>query len=73
MLLGKTKKMIEEREKELQMYLSNNYKDEAYKSFMQYKDVINSLYEEGKIGQKDYEKLDKKIQELTKMFTKYKH
>lgn len=73
MLLGKTKKMIEEREKELQMYLSNNYKDEAYKSFMQYKGVINSLYEEGKIGQKDYEKLDKKIQELTKMFTKYKH
>ena len=73
MLLGKTKKMIEEREKELQMYLSNNYKDEAYKSFMQYKDVINSLYEEGRIGQKDYEKLDKKIQELTKMFTKYKH
>lgn len=73
MLLGKTKKMIEEREKEMQMYLSNNYKDEAYKSFMQYKGVINSLYEEGKIGQKDYEKLDKKIQELTKMFTKYKH
>lgn len=73
MLLGKIKKMIEEREKEMQMYLSNNYKDEAYKSFMQYKGVINSLYEEGKIGQKDYEKLDKKIQELTKMFTKYKH
>ncbi len=73
MLFGKTKKLIEEHEKEMEQYLSNNYKDEAYKAFMQYKGTVYSLRDEGKIGDRDFKKLDDKIHELAKMFTKYHH
>ena len=71
MLLGKTKKRIEEKETEIKLNLSNNYKDTAYKSYLEYVDVINEFKENGKIGDKDYEKLSLKIEEYKKVFKNY--
>ncbi len=71
MLLGKTKKRIEEKEAEIKLNLSNNYKDTAYKSYLEYIDVINEFKENGKIGDKDYEKLSLKIEEYKKVFKNY--
>ena len=71
MLLGKTKKRIEEKEAEIKLNLSNNYKDTAYKSYLEYIDVINEFKENGKIGDKDYEKLSLKIDEYKKVFKNY--
>lgn len=73
MLMGKTKKIIEQKDKELYQYLSNNYKDEAYNSFKEYEKLIYALHEEGKIGDKDFGKFCTKIEEYTKMFKKYHH
>ena len=71
MLLGKTKKRIEEKEAEIKLNLSNNYKDTAYQCFVEYVDVINELKGNGKIGDKDYEKLVTKIEEYKKTFKNY--
>lgn len=71
MLLGKTKKRIEEKEAEIKLNLSNNYKDTAYKTYLEYVDVINELKENGKINDKDYEKLSYKIEDYKRTFKNY--
>ena len=68
MLLGKTKKRIEEKEAEMKLYLSNNYKDSAYKSYLELIDIVNELKQNGKIGDKDYGKLTLKIEDYKKTF-----
>ena len=40
MLLGKTKRTIEEKEAAIQLNLSNNYKDSAKKAFEEYVAII---------------------------------
>lgn len=73
MVIGKTKKMIEQKEKEFNQYLSNNYKDEALRCFKEYEELLRNLVSEGKISQKDYEKLIPKIEGYRRMFKNYHH
>ena len=46
MVIGKTKKMIEQKEKELYQYMSNNYKDEALRCFKEYEELLRNLVSE---------------------------
>lgn len=71
MLFGKTKKLLEEKEKEIILNLSNNYKDSAYEAYTQYMKLINQLKDEGKIGERDFEKLNSKILEFRVKFKSY--
>ena len=73
MVIGKTKKMIVQKEKEFNQYLSNNYKDEALRCFKEYEELLRNLVSEGKISQKDYEKLIPKIEGYRRMFKNYHH
>lgn len=72
MLFGKTKKMIEDKESEMRLNLSNNYKDAAYKSFLEWKDVVESLKNTGKLGDRDYEKIQSRIEEFEIKFKNMK-
>lgn len=71
MLLGKTKKAIEGKENDIRLNLSNNYKDTAYKEYLEYVDIINGFRSEGKISEKDYAKLAVKIEEFKKILKDY--
>lgn len=73
MLIGKTKKIIEQKEKEIHQYLSNNYKDEALKTFREFEQLLSNLHSEGKLGDKDYAKFNSKLEDYRKMFKKYHH
>ena len=71
MLLGKTKKMIEYHENEIRLNLSNNYKDTAYKEYLEYVNLINTYRSEGKISERDYDKLNVKIEEFKRKLKDY--
>lgn len=73
MIIGRIKKVIEQKEKELYQYLSNNYKDEAFKTFKEYEQLIDNLHVEGKLSDKDYAKFGVKLEDYRKMFKKYHH
>lgn len=70
MLFGKTKKLIEDKESEIKLNLSNNYKDAAYKEYMELVNIIEELKANGKIGDKDYDKLTVKLADYKKIFDK---
>lgn len=61
MLLGKTKKVIEGKETEMKLFLSNNYKDSAYKAYQEFEAIVEEFKSNGKISDKDYSKLMSKI------------
>ncbi len=71
MLFGKTKKVVEDKEAEIKLNLSNNYKDAAYKSFQELVSIINDLRNDGKISDKDFEKLSSRVEEYKKKFKNY--
>lgn len=71
MLFGKAKKMIEDKEAEIKLNLSNNYKDTAYKGYLEYVQIINDLKENGKISDRDFEKLSYKVEDYKKIFKNY--
>ena len=73
MIIGKTKKVIEQKEKELSQYLSNNYKDEALRTFTEYEQLINNFHTEGKLNDRDYGKFSIKIEDYKRMFKRYHH
>lgn len=70
-LFGKTKKMLEDKEAEIKLNLSNNYKDTAYKGYLEFVQLINDLKENGKIGDRDFEKLSYKVEDYKKIFKNY--
>lgn len=70
MLFGKTKKIIENQESIIKLDLSNNYRDSAYQSYLEYVKMIEDLRNEGKINDKDFEKLNAKIEEYKAMLKK---
>lgn len=72
MLLGKTKRTIEEKEAAIQLDLSNNYKDSAKKAFEEYVAIIEQFKENGKLSSKDYEKLTLKIKDYSEKFKRMK-
>ncbi|MBQ3584379.1 MAG: hypothetical protein IJA27_06665 [Lachnospiraceae bacterium] len=63
--------MLEDKEAEMKLFLSNNYKDSAYKAYLEYAQLINDLKENGKIGEKDYEKLSLKVEDFKRLFKNY--
>lgn len=71
MLFGKTKKLLEDKESEIKLFLSNNYRDSAYKGYLEYVQLVEDLKANGKIGDRDYEKISSKISDYTKIFDKY--
>lgn len=71
MLFGKAKKMLEEKENEIKLNLSNNYKDSAYKGYLEYVQLISELKDNGKISDRDFEKLSYKISDYKKIFKNY--
>ena len=71
MLFGKTKKMVEDKEAEIKLNLSNNYKDAAYKSFQEFITIINNMRAIGKIGDRDFEKLSSSVDNYKKIFKNY--
>lgn len=70
-LFGKTKKMLEDKEAEIKLNLSNNYKDTAYKGYLEFVQLINDLKENGKISDRDFEKLSYKVEDYKKIFKNY--
>ena len=50
MLFGKTKKVLEDKEAEIKLNLSNNYKDSAYNGYLEYIQLVNDFKDKGKIG-----------------------
>ncbi len=73
MILGKTKKKLEAKEKELYQYLSNNYKDEALRTFYEYEQLVVDLHNDGSLSDKDYNKLIPKIDEYRRIFKNFRH
>ncbi len=71
MLFGKAKKLIEDKESEIKLNLSNNYKDSAYKGYLEYVQLVSDLKDSGKIGDKDFEKLNYKIEDYKRLFSNY--
>lgn len=71
MLFGKSKKLLEDKENEIKLNLSNNYKDSAYKGYLEYVQLINELRDNGKISDRDFEKLSYKIDDYKKIFKNY--
>lgn len=61
MLLGKTKKVIEGKETGMKLFLSNNYKDSAYKAYQEFVAIVEEFKSNGKISDKDYSKHMSKI------------
>ena len=47
MLFGKTKKVLEDKEDEIKLNLSNNYKDSAYKGYLEYIQLVNDFKDKG--------------------------
>lgn len=72
MLFGKVKKAIEDKESEIKLNLSNNYKDAAYSAFVELKNIVEEYKSNGKISDKDYDKLSLKIQDYEVKFSKMK-
>lgn len=71
MLFGKVKKLIDDKEKEIILNLSNNYKDSAYKAYEEYVQLINQLKDEGKVGEKDFDRFNVKIKDYKIKFKNY--
>lgn len=71
MLFGKNRKLLDDKEAEIKLNLSNNYKDSAYKGYLEYIQLVNELKDNGKISDKDFEKLNYKIEDYKRMFANY--
>ena len=72
MLLGKTKKELDSKENEIKLFLSNNYKDSAYKAYKEYLDLVENFRSNGKINAKDYDKILIKIEDYQAKFANMK-
>lgn len=72
MIFGKTKKILEDKQKEFTLNLQNNYKDAAYKSWKEYEACIMDFKREGKISDKEYQKLLDEVNKYKKVFANYR-
>lgn len=73
MLKRQIKEQLDKVYQELQMNLENNYKDLAKESFKQAELLLNTLYEEGKIKGRAYEKYKQKLEEYRRGMIGYHH
>lgn len=73
MLKGKVKKQINEAINELDMNLANNYKDLAHQALRNLDDLVNTLYAEGSLKEKDFKKLSDKVADYKRQMAGYHH
>lgn len=63
------KLFIEQKELEVQLNLENNYREDAYSNFKEYRDLVNRYLEEGYISEKKFEKTyGKKVERWEEIF-----
>lgn len=73
MITGKVKKQVNAAINELDMNLSNNYKDLAHKALRELDELVNKLYDNGDLKEKDYMKLSAKVDEYKRSMSGYHH
>ena len=73
MITGKVKKQINAAINELDMNLSNNYKDLAHKALKELDELVHKLHEDGDLKEKDYMKLSAKVDEYKRRMAGYHH
>lgn len=73
MLSRRVKQQINSAITELDMNLSNNYKDLAHDALKELDRLTDSLYEHGEIKDKDYRKLRSKVDEYKTKMKGYHH
>ncbi len=71
MIFGKTKKVLEEKQKAFMLNLENNYKDAAFTCWKEYEACIMDLKREGKINDKEYEKLITEVNKYKSVFASF--
>ena len=73
MLRSKIKKLLEQKEPELKMNLSNNYKDLAREALNSFSDTLEQCFLDGEIKEKDYLKWKDKVNQYTISMKDYHH
>ena len=73
MITGKVKKQVNAAINELDMNLSNNYKDLAHKALRELDELVYKLYDDGDLKEKDYMKLSAKVDEYKRSMSGYHH
>lgn len=73
MIKRKTKQFLLEKEQELTMNLSNNYKDLARDALKEFQSCVQKCYEQGELKEKDYLKYKHKVDEYTVRMKDYHH
>ena len=73
MLRSKIKKLLEQKEAELKMNLSNNYKDLAREALNSFSDTLEQCFMDGEIKEKDYLKWKDKVNQYTISMKDYHH
>lgn len=73
MITGKVKKQVNAAINELDMNLSNNYKDLAHKALRELDELVNKLHDDGDLKEKDYMKLSAKVDEYKRSMSGYHH
>ncbi len=73
MLRSKIKKLLEQKETELKMNLSNNYKDLAREALNSFSDTLEQCFLDGEIKEKDYLKWKDKVNQYTISMKDYHH
>ena len=64
---------LEQKENELKMNLSNNYKDLAREALVAYKQAVEDHYKAGNLKEKDYQKYSFKVQGYENSMVGYHH
>ena len=73
MISGKVKKQINAAVNELEMNLSNNYKDLAHKALKDLDILIKQMYNDGSLKEKDFIKMSAKVDESKRQMAGYHH
>lgn len=73
MLNHKIKESIENKFKELQMNLENNYKDLAIDARKDLEETLERLHESGELKEKYYKKYKEKLDDYTNRMIGYHH
>lgn len=73
MMNRKVKSQINAAINELDMNLSNNYKDLAHKALKELDELVENLHASGEIKDKDYAKLSEKVENYKIRMAGYHH
>ena len=73
MMNRKVKQQVNAVIKELDMNLSNNYKDLAHKALRELDELVEKLHAEGSLKDKDYAKLADRVSDYKRRMAGYHH